>query len=82
MRATRLVTGTLLSVTAAFVLGQFQSPVSAIAGGAGCSDIASMALPGATITSATEVREPFSVENGRNTITVSAPFSFCRVALR
>ena len=84
MRASRLVTGTLLSVAAAFSLA-LQSPaaVAVLAGAGACSDIAALVVPGAAITSAAEVREPFTIEgNNRNNLTVSAPFSFCRVALR
>ena len=85
MSARRLVIGTLLSAAGAFGIAvQIQTPVSALAGPpADCSDIASLALPGAAIAFATEIHEPFKVPgNGRNELTVSAPFTFCRVALR
>jgi tannase/feruloyl esterase len=84
VRATRLTTASLIAAGAAcFVAVHFQTPVTALAGAAACADIAALVVPGATITSATEVRDPFTVDgNGRNTLTVSAPFPFCRVALR
>src|SRR5436190_18260453 len=82
MTATRLTSGALVAGGVFLVALSVQPPLAAIAGAAGCSDIAAVSLPGATITSATEVREPFTVVNGRNTLTVSAPFSWCRVALR
>ena len=49
-----------------------------------CADLAKFALPDAHVVSASEVREPFAVppSGGTQTITVSAPFAFCRVDVR
>ena len=79
----RLTMASLLAAAVVLLALYFQTSVAAIAGAAGCSDMAALVLPGATIVSATEVREPVMVQgNGRNELTVSVPFSFCRVALR
>ena len=73
----------LLAAAVVLLTLYFQTSVAALAGAAGCSDMAALVVPGATIVSATEVREPVTVQgNGRNELTVSVPFSFCRVALR
>ena len=61
----------------------FEASVAAD-GGVACADLAKLSLPGVTITSATEVTAPFtaSAGGGSATITIAAPFAFCRVAAK
>jgi feruloyl esterase len=77
----------LVSTATAFaVVAHLGAPVSALAAGGTCADIAALVIQDGTIKSATEVREPFTVPivgggAGRSPLTVSAPFAFCRVVM-
>src|SRR5215203_4925049 len=83
-RGIRFIGGALVALAPLllFRTGVGAADADAAAAGSACAELAALALPGATIVSATEVQAPFTVSRGTGSasIDVSAPFPFCRVA--